>query len=44
MLSSIFLTKLITSGILLSTAVNPQLVAKPVIVFILFYVPVILAL
>ena len=39
-----FLTKLLTSGILFSTAVNAELVAKPVILGILPSTSVILAL
>ena len=39
----IMITKLLTLGILLSTAVNAELVAKPVILGILLSISVILA-
>ena len=39
-----FLTKLVTFGILFLTAVNAELVAKPVILDILFFISVILEL
>ena len=42
--SLFFLTRLLTSGILFSTAVNAAVVAKPVIRGILFYISVILEL
>ena len=38
-----FLTKLLTSGILFSTAVNAEVVAKPVILGILPFISVVLA-
>ena len=40
----LFLTKLLTSGILLSTAVNAELVAKPPILGVLLSISVILVL
>ena len=43
-LESVFLTKLLTSGILFSTAVNVELVAKSVILGILLSISVTLAL
>ena len=38
---SVFLTKLLTSGILFSTAVNAELVAKPLILGILLSISLI---
>ena len=43
-LESVFLTKLLTSGILFSTAVNVELAAKSVILGILLSISVTLAL
>ena len=43
-LKSVFFTRLLTSGILFSTAVNAELVAKPVIISILPYISVTLVL
>ena len=43
-LYSFFLTKLITSGILFLTAVNAELVAKPLMVGILVFISLILIL
>ena len=43
-LISVFLTKLLTKDILFSTAVNAGVVAKPLILGVLFYNSVILAL
>ena len=43
-LYSAFLTKLLTSGIIFSTSVNAEVVAKPLMLGILFYFSLILAL
>ena len=43
MSESLFFSKLLTSGILFSTVVNAEFVAKPVILGILFFISVILA-
>ena len=40
-LKSVFVTRLVTPGILFSTAVNAELVARPVIVGILFSISLI---
>ena len=40
----IYLTKLLTSSILFSTAVNAEVVAKPIIIGVLFFISVILTL